>query len=244
MDLVMMRGKNAVCDSLDVAEHFGKRHQEILYAIEGRKCSCGGDGCEKCSGRGYQQLGILRDDLEISTKSHLSKMFKKSSYKDDGGRNRPKYYMNRDGFSLLVMGFTGKEAVAWKMKYIEAFNRMEQLLAQKQTKFYEDTREYQKAVRKQETDTIKALVDYAAGQGSRNAARYYSIFSRLADKTAGIKDREQATIEQLGVLALIETIISRCISDGIRLQKPYRDIYRECRQRLEQFCTVAFIESK
>ena len=38
------------------------------------------------------------------------------------------YLMNRDGFSLLAMGFTGKEAVEWKLKYIEAFNAMEQQL--------------------------------------------------------------------------------------------------------------------
>lgn len=36
--------------------------------------------------------------------------------------------MNRDGFSLLCMGFTGKEALEWKLKYIEAFNKMEEKL--------------------------------------------------------------------------------------------------------------------
>lgn len=241
MDLVMMRGRDAVCGSVEVAEHFGKRHQEILYAIEGRKCSCGGKGCQKCNGRGYQQLGIMQEDLEISVKSHLSKMFKKSFYRDDGGRKRPIYYMNRDGFSLLVMGFTGKDAVAWKMGYIKAFNRMEQLLAQKQTEVYKDTRAYQKAVRKQETDAIKALVEYAEGQGSRNAARYYTILSKLADKTAGIADRETATIEQLGTLALVENIIAKCIAEGIGLQEPYKEIYQECRRKLERFHSAALI---
>lgn len=39
--------------------------------------------------------------------------------------------MNRDGFSLLVMGFTGQKALEWKLKYIEAFNRMERMLMEK-----------------------------------------------------------------------------------------------------------------
>ncbi len=156
MDLVRMRGKDAVCGSLEVAGHFGKRRQEILYSIEGRKCSCDGKGCQKCSGRGYQQLGILHDGLEINSKSHLSKMFKKSFFKDSGGRSRPIYYMNRDGFSLLVMGFTGKEAIEWKLKYIEAFNRMEQLLAQKQTEPYKDI--YQECKRKLERFHAVALI--------------------------------------------------------------------------------------
>jgi len=39
--------------------------------------------------------------------------------------------MTRDGFTLIVMGFTGKEAMAWKLRYIEAFNAMEAELARK-----------------------------------------------------------------------------------------------------------------
>lgn len=64
--------------------------------------------------------------------------------------------MNRDGFSLLVMGFTGKEAIEWKLKYIEAFNRMEQLLAQKQTEPYKDI--YQECKRKLERFHAVALI--------------------------------------------------------------------------------------
>ena len=166
----------------------------------------------------------------------------KSTYiHEQNGQKYPKYYMNRDGFSLLVMGFTGKEALGWKMKYIEAFNRMEQLLSQKQTEVYKDTRAYQKAIRKQETDAIKLLVDYAEGQGSKNAVRYYSSLSKLANKTAGIGNREMATIEQLGALALIENIIAKCIVEGIELQKPYKDIYQECRRKLERFHSAALI---
>ncbi len=213
MDLVMMRGRDAVCDSLEVAEHFGKEHRNIIQAI---------------------------DNLTAEN-SAVKKKFTVSTYKAENGHIYRRYYMNRDGFSLLVMGFNGKEALDWKMKYIEAFNRMEQLLAQKQTEVYKDTRAYQKAIRKQETDAIKALVDYAEGQGSRNAARYYSSLSKLADKTAGIENRDMATIEQLGTLALVENIIAKCIAEGIELQEPYKDIYQECKRKLERFHSAALI---
>lgn len=125
LGIVLERKGVPVTTSLIVAEKFGKRHQEVLYAIEGRKCSCKGSGCKKCNGRGYQQLGLLQEDLEINAKSHLSGIFRKSSYKDNGGRKRPLYYMDRDGFTLLAMGFTGGEALRWKISYIEAFNKME-----------------------------------------------------------------------------------------------------------------------
>ena len=121
---------------------------------------------------------------------------------------------------------------------------MRALLAQKQTEVYKDTRAYQKAIRMQETDAIKALVDYAKSQGSRNAIRYYSSLSKLADKTVGIKDREQATIKQLGALSMVESIIDKAIVEGMSTQKYYRDIYKECKQRLEQFQAMTFIETK
>ena len=102
-----------------------------MYAIEGRKCDCEGDSnCKKCKGRGYIQLGIFRDDIEISVKSHLSNMFIKTEYTDSMNRLKYEYLMDRDGFTLLSMGFTGKTALEWKLKYIDAFNKMEETLKQ------------------------------------------------------------------------------------------------------------------
>ena len=60
-------------------------------------------------------------------------MFHKVSYvNEQNGQEYKEYLMNRDGFSLLVMGFTGKEAMEWKIKYINAFNEMERKLAKPQ----------------------------------------------------------------------------------------------------------------
>lgn len=130
MDEIILKEQNgqALVSSRDVAEKFGKRHQEVMYAIEGRKCDCNNNPkCKKCKGRGYIHIGILQEN-EISVESHLSKMFKKTEYKDSMNRNKYEYLMNRDGFSLLCMGFTGKKALEWKLKYIEAFNKMEEEL--------------------------------------------------------------------------------------------------------------------
>ena len=185
-ELVQLQNNEAVCSSLDVAERFGKRHQEVLYAIEGRECSCNGKGCKKCHDRGYQQLGILSDDLEINAKSHLSKMFVKTSYKDDSNRTRPMYLMNRDGFSLLVMGFTGKAALEWKLKYIEAFNKMETVIREKATDTWLISRQTGMLTRKAETDILQQLVEYAKAQGSTHADMLYVTYTNLANKMTGI----------------------------------------------------------
>lgn len=96
-ELINIKNEEAVTTSLLVAEVFEKRHDAVLRAIE----------------------NLIDDDT--------TKMwFQKSTYKADGNRKSyPMYYMNRDGFSLLGMGFTGKKALEWKIKYIEAFNQME-----------------------------------------------------------------------------------------------------------------------
>ena len=84
-------------------------------------------------------------------------------------------------------------------------------------------------------------MEYAQEQGSSNAARYYVSLSKLADKAAGITDRDKATMGQLATLTLVENILHRCIMDGIDLEEPYKDIYQDCKQRIEQFRTVAYL---
>lgn len=53
-------------------------------------------------------------------------MFSETNIPDSYGRNRRAFYMNRDGFTLLAMGFTGDKALKFKLQYIEAFNSMEE----------------------------------------------------------------------------------------------------------------------
>lgn len=99
-ELVIMKENKAVTTSLKIAETFGKRHRDVMRGIEG-----------------------LRKNAQAQ------RMFVKSTYvHPQNHQEQPMYYMNRDGFSLLVMGFTGKKALSFKLKYIDAFNKMEQAI--------------------------------------------------------------------------------------------------------------------
>lgn len=100
-DLVTIDGQQVVTSSRNVAEHFEKEHKNVLQAIENIKAE----------------------------NSAVTKMFFETSYKAGTGKSYKEYLMNRDGFSLLVMGFTGAKALAWKLRYIEAFNAMEKEIA-------------------------------------------------------------------------------------------------------------------
>ena len=62
-------------------------------------------------------------------KNEQTPMFEETTYiHEQNGQTYPMYYLNRDGFTLLAMGFTGKKALQFKLQYIDAFNRMEEML--------------------------------------------------------------------------------------------------------------------
>lgn len=215
-DLVYLNNNEAVCDSLLIAEKFGKRHADVLEKIE---------------------KIITEEPTENSVRC-----FRKSYYRDGKGEMRPMYHMNRDGFTFLVMGFTGKKANEWKWNYINAFNSMEAILRERSTSVWIETRQQGKITRKSETDVIQKLIEYAKGQGSEHADMLYMTYSKLANKMAGIRKRDEATVMQLNNLSLMENIILNCIQSGIMLEKHYKDIYQDCKRRLIAFKDIAYLE--
>ena len=229
MNDIMLRKENGqiLASSREVAEKFGKKHSEVIYAIEGRVDKNG---------------KVKNNGLLISGISQLSQMFIKSEYVDTMNRTQYEYLMNRDGFSLLAMGFTGKKALEWKLQYIKAFNQMEHILNEKSTDMWIETRKQGKITRKSETDVIKQLIEYAKKQGSEHSDKLYITYSKLANKMAGITKRDEATVSQLNNLSLIENIILNCIQNGISLQKHYKQIYQDCKRRLEMFKDIAYLE--
>ena len=173
-------------------------------------------------------------------------MFILSCYTEkQNGQVYQMYTMNRDGFSLLAMGFTGEKALEWKLKYIQAFNKMEKLLLQQQPLYWQETRQAAKGNRLLETDSIKEFVAYAKRQGSQHADRYYYHLTSLANKAAGITEgRDKAGIQQLNSLTLIEHIIKEVIRQGMAEGKYYKDIYVDGKERIRQFKEISFLTSK
>ena len=102
-ELVQVVNGVATATSKDVAEMFGKEHKHVMESIR-----------------------LLLETDEISQSN-----FRLSDYISDRGKSYPMYLIDRDGFTLLAMGFTGKEALKFKMQYIQAFNKMEAELINK-----------------------------------------------------------------------------------------------------------------
>lgn len=129
-DLVVVDGQ-ITTTSLQIAEHFGKRHKNVMQAIANLECS------PEFTGLNFQP----------------------SEYTDATGRKLPCYRITRDGFVFLAMGFTGKEAAQWKEAYITAFNKMEAELRVKQTDSVLDYTRITPAQAQDLREIVKAIVD-------------------------------------------------------------------------------------
>ncbi|MBO0572786.1 phage antirepressor Ant [Clostridium botulinum] len=111
MQKVILNIKNGqpVVSSREVANDFGKRHSHVVEAIDNK----------------IESLTTENSEVKIS------KLFIPTTF-NHNGNDYKEYLLTRDGFTFIVMGFTGAKADSWKFKYIEAFNNMEQYIKEKQ----------------------------------------------------------------------------------------------------------------
>ena len=100
--VLSMQSGEPVASSRQIADNFEKRHDHVMRDID-----------------------AIKKDIP-----NFGEMFFETTVPDSYGREQRAYLMNRDGFTLLAMGFTGKAALEWKLKYIAAFNEMEKKLAE------------------------------------------------------------------------------------------------------------------
>ncbi|MGL6512955.1 Rha family transcriptional regulator [Aeromonas hydrophila] len=103
-EIISLHQGRPVTTSLKVAEVFGKQHKDVLRKIEQLDCPSEFASAHFCAHVENQQVGVTRRDMKH-------------------------YEMTKDGFMLLVMGFTGKQAMATKIAFINAFNWMAEQLA-------------------------------------------------------------------------------------------------------------------
>lgn len=158
-----------VVSSRQIAESFEKNHRDVLRAIDS-----------------------LKEDVR-----NFAQMFFETETPDSYGRPQRTYLMNRDGFTLLAMGFTGKAALEWKLKYIAAFNAMEKKLKESSPDYSELSPELRCLIRleqqqkqqaqelvrlNQKLDQLQGTGAFGTGGWRRESAR---IVARIAQARGG-----------------------------------------------------------
>lgn len=96
--MVSVNDGEVITTSRKIAEVFGKRHDNVIQAIENIDCS------------------------DVFAKLNFKVCFENSSLQN--GKPLKYYQITKDGMAFLVMGFKGKEAARFKEAYINAFNWM------------------------------------------------------------------------------------------------------------------------
>ena len=149
-----------VVTSLDIAETFGKEHKNVLRDIRELECS--------------DEFNRLNFEL--------------TSYIDARNRKQDMYYITRDGFTLLVMGYTGEKAMRFKEAYIRQFNAMEKALSGKLKE-----REKGIAVRQALTKAIQQ-----SNENERMHGHAYSTYTDVIYKSLCGKNAKQLR-EEYGI---------------------------------------------
>lgn len=183
-----------VVSSLDIAETFDKEHKHVLEDIR-RTCE------------------------SLST-AEISALFYESEYTASNGKKNPMYLMNRDGFTLIVMGYTGEKAMKFKLAYINQFNAMEELLKGKLIE-----REKGIAVRQSLTKAIQQ-----SNENERMHGHAYSTYTDIVYKAVFGKNAKQLreeygitkkdnlrdcfSVEELARVQSVEMVVSGLVNCG------------------------------
>lgn len=158
---------------------------------------------------------------------------------------KEKVYLLNEGQAMFLMTLLRNDGVdgivvKFKARLASEFIRMKKFIQEKQSKLWNDTRLISKESRLKETDVIKLLAEYAKEQGSTHSDKLYMSYTKLAKKIIDGK-RDNMTASELNTLTLVESIIKQTIEIDMSMDMNYKDIYKDCKERIEKFAEITYL---
>ena len=213
--------------SLLVADKFGKRHADVLRAVEKLECS-----------PDFSERNFALTSAEVAQPN-------------GGFRAVPMYRITRDGFAFLAMGFTGRAAAVWKEQFIGAFNRLElelrRLAVQQSLPDWQEARQLGKADRRDLTDAVQALCLRAHERGNSTTPLHLwevaatrvvtaALFETGGERIAAIRSRLSA--RQLRRLAMAEECYARALDSLLDTEAHHRAINEQAKVAVLAFASA------
>lgn len=218
-DIVIVNDGKPTTTSLLISEKFNKPHSDLLKLIR-------------------KTISELPEEFSQGN-------FSESEFTNNRGRSYTQYILSRDAYSLIVMGLNGKDALSWKVKFIQAFNAMESSLLNSRNDIeWKQARIQSKEARKSVTDTISDFVEYATKQGSRNASMYYSNITKMEYKALELIAKNEKVSKgfrdtldsmQLCFLSACEQVAKLAVKEGMENGLHYKDIYQDAKNRVTKY---------
>ena len=183
-DLCMLDGK-AYCTSLQVAEHFDKRHDNVMRDIEAT-------------------IAQVVETSEKLKSEGIANLFKKSeySYANNLGAQvkKPMYYLSEQGFTLLAMGYTGAKAMKFKLAYMAAFEKMRDAIYTVQNAPYVEPETISQA----QFLELRRLVDAIARPHFYPNATEHAVWNKLRIETGAETSRNIPLSQYLHAHAVLQ----------------------------------------
>lgn len=207
MDLIQIKKEFRV-DSRLLANQLDTRHRTILENID-------------------------KYSFELQSLSELPFKTESGEVRKQGGTSTIRYALLSEDqcYFVLTLMRNNDKVVALKLKLVKAFRDARKQLAERDIARLEG-----KKVRRDETDAIKELVDYAIANGSENANFYYANITKMTNDVLGIDKGMRDTLDkrQLSVLAMIEIAVRIAINDGLKAELTYKQIFALCKDRISE----------
>lgn len=214
-ELVELRENDVFTNSKVIAEGTNNQHETVVAII-----------------RKYE------NDISDFGKMEFSDL---KSGNPKGGRPERIYYLNEEQATFVITLLrNSKVVVKFKKELVRQFYAMRKFLIEKQSKLWTETRIANKENRLKETDVIKLLQDYAKEQGSKNSDKLYVVYTKLAKSVVGGK-RDSVSVSELNNLTLVESIILQTIQIDMSMGMHYKDIYKDCNDRIKRFAEIAYL---
>lgn len=175
-------------------------------------------------------LDIIRD--EFSEEIGAGKI-SPTSYKDQWNRNQPMFILTYNQAKQVLL----RESKFVRRAIIHYIELLEQAIIDKNKSEWLLTRQQGKLVRREETDAIQNLIEYAKQQGSQHADNMYMSYSKLVNSLVGIKanSRDKADFEILSRIRILEDMFTKIILNSIDDDIFYKEIYQKCKKQGTEF---------
>ena len=185
----------------------------------------------------YDLLNIIRDEFsEELQEGKISVLFYKAKIGNGATKENPYFILTLNQAKQVLL----RESKYVRRAIIHYIEVLEQAILDKAKSEWLLTRQQGKLVRREETDAIQVLIEYAKKQGSENSNKLYMTYSKLVNSLVGIKanSRDKVDFGILMVIRQLEDMFTRIITSSMENEIHYKEIYQICKKQGTHFIEI------
>lgn len=185
----------------------------------------------------YDLLDIIRDEFSKELQEgKISVLFYKAKIGNGATKENPYFILTLNQAKQVLL----RESKYVRRAIIHYIEVLEQAILDKAKSEWLLTRQQGKLVRREETDAIQVLIEYAKKQGSEHSEKLYMTYSKLVNSLVGIKanSRDKVDFGILMIIRQLEDMFTRVITSSMENEIHYKEIYQICKKQGTQFVEI------